>query len=216
MSGAPRVQPIQLPPLVAADPGADCDGATFAEAQLTWSADAVSAIGAEISDSRLATLPSNEFQARRLRLAEVVVDSPAIITWQAPRSNWRGVAVTGGSIGVLDCSGARWDNVVCTGVRIGYLNLREAVLGDVLLADCRIESLDLTGADTTRVALVNCRVDELDLHNRTGTLDLSGLDVAALTRLDGASGWSGATLTEDQARWFGPLLARALGITVVE
>jgi len=213
----PRINAPQLPPLIASDPGTDCDGESFTEAQLSWTDDEASTIGAEMGDSRLTRLPADTLHARRLRLAEVEVSNPVVVSWNAPRSSWRGVVVDGGSIGVLDCSGARWDNVLLTGVRIGYLNLREAMLSDVSLAGCRIGTLDAAGASTTRVALANCQVEDLDLRNRKGEhLDLRGLDVVRLNRVDGADSLVGATLTEQQARWLGPVLGRALGITITE
>ncbi|MBK8446191.1 MAG: hypothetical protein IPL41_05720 [Micropruina sp.] len=214
---APRVSPPQLPPLIASDPGDACDGASFTEAQLAWSGADASTIGAEILDSRVQRLPTDTLHARRLRLAEVEVADPVIVTLNAPRSNWRGVSVSGGSIGVLDCSGSTWRNVVLTDVRIGYLNLREAVLGDVLLTGCRLGTLDAAGASTTRVSLVGCVVEDLDLRNRKGDhLDLRGLDVVRLNKLEGADSLVGATITDQQARWLGPLLATALRITVTE
>ncbi len=213
----PRVNAPQLPPLIASDPGADCDGESFTEAQLGWADDDATAIGAEVADSRLTRLPADTLRCRRLRLTEVEVTDPVVVNWDAPRSSWRGVVVDGGSIGVLDCSGARWDNVLLTGVRIGYLNLREAVLSDVSLVGCRIGTLDAAGASTTRVALQNCLVEDLDLRNRKGEhLDLRGLDVVRLNRLDGADSLVGATLTGQQARWLGPVLGRALRITITE
>ena len=98
-----------------------------------------------------------------------------------------------------------------------YLNLREAALSDVQLIGCRIGTLDLAGARTSRTALTDCRVEDLDLRNRKGEhLDLRGLDVVRLNRLDGADGLSGATITDEQAHWLGPLLARALRIVIAE
>lgn len=214
---APRVAAPRLPPLVGLELGRDADEATVTGSLLTWDCAEASAVGAEITDSRLTRLPAERLSARRLRLAEVEVIDPATVTWDAPRSSWRGVAVTGGSIGVLDASGSRWANVVLRGVRIGYLNLREAALSDVQLIGCRIGTLDLAGARTSRTALTDCRVEDLDLRNRKGEhLDLRGLDVVRLNRLDGADGLSGATITDEQAHWLGPLLARALRIVIAE
>jgi len=213
----PRISPPQLPPLIAGDPGADCDGQSFTEAQLGWADDEATAIGAEIGDSRLTRLPAEALHARRLRLNEVEVSGPVVVTWDAPRSSWRGVVVQGGSIGVLDCSGARWDNVLLRGVRIGYLNLREAVLSDVVLDGCRIGTVDAAGATTTRVALPNSVVEDLDVRDRKGEhLDLRGLDVVRLNRLDGADSLVGATPTDRQAGLLGPVLGRALSITITE
>ncbi len=97
------------------------------------------------------------------------------------------------------------------------MNLREAVLSDVSLTGCRIDTLDLAGASTTRVALDDCRVEELDLRNRKGEhLDLRGLDVVRLNRLDGAEALAGVTITVEQARRLGPVLGRALGMTIWE
>ena len=213
----PRINAPQLPPLIASDPGADCDGESFTEAQLGWTDDEAFAIGTEIGDSRLTRLPAEALHARRLRLTEVEVSDPVAVSWNAPRSSWRGVLVDGGSIGVLDCSGARWDNVLLTGVRIGYLNLRETVLTDVSFVGCRIGTLDAAGASTTRTALDNCLVEDLDLRNRKGEhLDLRGLDVVRLNRLEGADSLVGAILSDQQARWLGPVLGRALRITITE
>lgn len=214
-SDTPRVAPPQLPALSGVEASADADGEPYAEALLSWSVAEASAIGAEISDSQLARLPTDRLHSPRLRLSEVEVSAPAVIDWDAARSNWRGVAVSGGSIGVLDASGSQWNNVCLDGVRIGYLNLREANLSDVRLSGCRIGTLDLAAASTTRVALQECVIDDLDVRNRKGEqLDLRGLDVGRLNRLEGAQSLAGAILTEDQASRLGPLLARALRIAV--
>ena len=213
----PRVSPPQLPPLIALDPGDACDDESFSEALLTWSGEQASLIGADITDSRLARLPSDHLHARRLRLAEVEVTDPSVVTLNAPRSHWRGVVIEGGSIGVLDCSGATWQNVTLQGVRIGYANLREAKLSDVTLTGCRIGTLDLAGATTTRVAVLASLVDDLDVRHRTGNhLDLRGLDVVRLNRLEGADSLVGATITDQQARWLGPTLATSLHIGITE
>ncbi|MFT4295680.1 MAG: hypothetical protein QM582_09745 [Micropruina sp.] len=214
---APRIAAPQLPTLIGAGAGADADGEPFADALLSWTTDEASAIGAEIADSRLVRLPAERLTSRRLRLTEVEVGSPAIVDWDASRSSWRGVAIVGGSIGVLDASGSRWNNVSLAGVRIGYLNLREATLSDVRLTGCRIGTLDLAGATTTRTAVADCLVEDLDVRNRKGEhFDLRGVDVVRLNRLDGADSLVGATVTDQQARWLGPVLARALRITVEE
>ncbi|WP_298133771.1 hypothetical protein [Micropruina sp.] len=213
----PRVNPPQLPPLIGRELGPDADGASLSEARLSWHAEEASAVGATISDSRLVQLPGQRLAARRVRLAEVEVDDPVTITWDAPRSEWRGVVVSGGSIGVLDASGARWNNVLLSGVRIGYLNLREAVVSDVQLTGCRIGTLDLAGANVTRSALAECLVEDLDLHNRKGEhLDLRGLDMVRLNRLDGVDGMAGAIITDEQAHGLGPTLAQALRIRIAE
>lgn len=214
---APRVAAPRLPPLIGREVGPDADGEAFTESLLSFTGEAASAIGLEIGDSRLARLPDRTFAARRLRLTEVEVVDPVTVTWDAPRSAWRGVVLTGGSVGVLDVSGSRWENVIMRNVRIGYLNLREAVLSDVEVIGCRIGTLDLLGATTTRMALSDCRVDDLDLRDRKGEhLDLRGLDVVRLNRLDGADGLAGAVITEEQARWLGPILAGALRIAIAE
>lgn len=213
----PRTSDPQLPPLIGTDVVPDADGGAFAEALLSWSDDEASAIGAEIADSRLTRLPAERLGARRVRLSEVEIADPVTVTVDAPRSSWRGVVVDGGSIGVLDCSGATWRNVALRGVRIGYLNLREASLADVALIGCRIGTLDLVGATTSRVALTECLVEDLDLRKRKGEhLDLRGLDVVRLNRLDGADSLLGAVITEEQSRWLGPVLARALRVTLAE
>ena len=213
----PRLNPPQLPPLVAAEVGDSCDGQSFTEARLGWSGEEASAIGAEINDSQVSRLPTETLHARRLRLSEVQVDDPTVTTWSAPRSHWRGVTVTGGSIGVLDCSGATWHNVSLRGVRIGYANLREAVLNDVALIGCRIGTLDLGAATTTRMAVVDCLVEDLDVRHRKGVhLDLRGLDVVRLNNLEGADSLVGAIISEQQARLLGPVLATTLRITVAE
>lgn len=138
-----------------------------------------------------------------------------MIDWDAARSNWRGVAVSGGSIGVLDASGSQWNNVCLDGVRIGYLNLRQAKLSDVRLSGCRIGTLDLAAATTARVALQECVIEDLHVcDHKAEQLDLRGLDVGRLNRLEGAQSLAGAILTEDQASRLGPLLARALRIAV--
>ena len=82
-------RPPQLPPLIALDPGDACDDESFSEALLTWSGEQASLIGADITDSRLARLPSDHLHARRLRLAEVEVTDPSVVTLNAPRSHWR-------------------------------------------------------------------------------------------------------------------------------
>ena len=64
----PRVSPPQLPPLIALDPGDACDDESFSEALLTWSGEQASLIGADITDSRLARLPSDHLHARRLKI----------------------------------------------------------------------------------------------------------------------------------------------------
>lgn len=213
----PRVSPPQLPPLIAREVGIDADEAAITESLVSWQAAEASAIGVEITDSRLTRLPAERLSARRLRLADVEVAQPTTITWDAPRSTWRGVVVAGGSIGVLDAAGSHWDNVVLRSVRIGYLNLRETALSDVELVGCRIGTLDLAGATATRVALSDCQVEDLDLRSRKGEhLDLRGLDVVRLSRLDGADGLAGAIITDEQARWLAPVLARALRIAIEE
>lgn len=219
MSGVerPRVSPPQLPSLIGRELSADADGATIIEARLSWHVDEASAVGAAISDSRLVRLPSERLAARRTRLTEVEVEDPVTVTWDAPRGDWRGVVVSGGSIGVLDASGARWNNVLLRGVRIGYLNLREAIVSDVQLTGCRVGTLDLAGSTATRTALHDCLVEDLDLHNRKGEhLDLRGLDMVRLNRLDGADGLAGIVVTDEQAHWLGPILARALRISIAE
>ena len=51
------------------------------------------------------------------------------------------------------------------------------------------------------MALRECLVDELDVRHRTGDhLDLRGLDVVRLNRLEGADSLVGATITDQQAR----------------
>lgn len=213
----PRVNPPQLPPLIGRELSPDSDGAAVSETRLSWHEDEASMVGAAISDSQLAQLPSQRLASRRVRLTEVEVADPGTITWDAPRSEWRGVVVTGGSIGVLDASGARWNNVVLRGVRIGYLNLREATVSDVQLAGCRVGTLDLAGANVTRTALQDCLVEDLDLHNRKGEhLDLRGLDMVRLNRLDGVDGLAGTVITDEQAHALGPTLARALRIRIAE
>lgn len=213
----PRLSPPQLPPLIGRELGPDADDATLIEARVSWHAAEASAVGAAISDSRLIQLPTQRLAARRSRLTEVEVDDPVTVTLDAPRADWRGVVITGGSIGVLDASGARWNNVLLRGVRIGYLNLREAVASDVQLVGCRVGTLDLAGASVPRTALAECLVEDLDLRNRKGEhLDLRGLDVVRLNRLDGADGLAGAVITEEQARWLGPILAGALRIAIAE
>lgn len=214
---APRVAPPQLPPLTGQEAPSIADEGAFSEALLSWVDDDASAVGAEIVDSRLVRLAPERLAARRLRLAEVELAAPVTVTLDAARSSWRGVTVEGGSIGVLDCSGATWRNVVLRGVRIGYLNLREASLTDVVLTGCRIGTLDLVGATSTRTALAGCLVEDLDLRHRKGEhLDLRGLDVVRLNRLDGADSMLGVVITEEQARWLGPVLARALRLTLAE
>lgn len=214
-SDAPRVAPPQLPALSGVEAGADADGEPYAEALLSWSVAEASATGAEIPDSRLVGLPTDRLHSPRLRLSEVEVAGPAVIDWDAARSNWRGVAVSGGSIGVLDASGSQWNNVCLDGVRIGYLNLRQAKLSDVRLSGCRIGTLDLAAATTARVALQECVIEDLHVcDHKAEQLDLRGLDVGRLNRLEGAQSLAGAILTEDQASRLGPLLARALRIAV--
>ncbi len=213
----PRVNPPQLPPLIGRELGPDADDATLIEARVSWHAPEATAVGATISDSRLVQLPAQRLAARRTRLTEVEVDDPVTVTWDAPRSEWRGVVISGGSIGVLDASGARWNNVSLRGVRIGYLNLREAVVADVQLTGCRVGTLDLTGSNVTRTALADCLVEDLDLHNRKGEhLDLRGLDMVRLNRLDGVDGMAGAIITDEQAHGLGPILAQALRIRIAE
>ena len=45
---------------------------------------------------------------------------------------------------------------------------------------------------------------------------LRGLDVVRLNRLEGADSLVGATITDQQARWLGPMLAASLRIGITE
>lgn len=213
----PRIVRPTLPPLIAVDAGANVDGQSFTEAQVTFTVETASAIGAEVSDCRIAALPSESLTSRRLRISESEVTNPQVTSWTSPRSHWRSALVSGGSIGVLDASGATLDAVAFRGVRLGYVNLREAHLIDVIFDGCRIGTLDVSGATTTRVALIDCLVDELDLRARKGEhLDLRGVDMVRLERLESANGLAGVVLGPDQVRTLAPTLAESLGIVVTE
>ncbi len=126
----------------------------------------------------------------------------------------RRVRITGGRIGTLDLADADLDEVELRGARIDYLSLAAGRIADLLIADCTIGTLDMPQATVTRVGFENSRADDVDTRGlRAQDLDLRGLE--AVSYLDAAS-LRGAIFSPRQVEYLAPVLARALGIRVLD
>ena len=131
----------------------------------------------------------------------------------APRSRWRDGEVADSRLGTADLSGAEVERLAVRRCKIGYLDLRGAVVSDLSFEGCTVEEVDLTDATVERLALTGCRVDVVDLAVASAAdLDLRGSQASTL---NGIRSLDGVVLDEDQARWFGPLLATKLGARVL-
>jgi uncharacterized protein YjbI with pentapeptide repeats len=114
----------------------------------------------------------------------------------------------------LDLSGSTFNSVRIDGLRIGYANLINGTINDVLFSNCTFDTLDLFGSKLKRVAFENCKVEELDV--RTATLEHFDLRGLVFGQLNGLQSIYGATINEIQLMQLAPLLAKNLGLVVLD
>lgn len=170
--------------------------------------------GCRILGARLRLTGAEEAVLRAARLSEVEIAAPDVPVLRAPYGQWRDVVVTGGRLGTAEAFDAEWTRVALRGVRLRYLNLRSARISDLLLEDCVIDELDLAGAELTRVALPGTRVGRLEADGvRLEAVDLRGVSLATVV---GARSLAGAVVDTAQLMELAPVLAAALGMTVLD
>lgn len=170
--------------------------------------------GSRVLGSRLALAGQEEAVLRAARLSEVVLTAPDVAVLRAPYGQWRDVVVQGGRLGTAEAYDVEWTRVALRGVRIRYLNLRSARVTDLVLEDCVVDELDLGGAELTRVALPGTRVGRLEATGvRLDAFDLRGCTLGVIV---GARDLAGAVVDATQVVELAPLLAAALGLSVVE
>ncbi len=133
-------------------------------------------------------------------------------TLDAPRAEWRDVALTDCRLGAVRAFGGELLRVTITGGKIDYLNLRDASVRELRLVGVTIGDLDLAGVRARDVVVHDCRIRRLDVTGATlGDVDLRGADLA---EIDGLVGLAGATISEEQLVALAPALATQLGIVV--
>jgi uncharacterized protein YjbI with pentapeptide repeats len=105
-----------------------------------------------------------------------------------------------------------FSSVHISSTKLGFVNLSGATLLDVLFTGCAIDELDLSSAKLNRVALIDCTIGTLNLHHAT----LANVDLrrAELSRIDGFTALSGATLSSGQVADLASAFAEHLGIRV--
>ena len=173
--------------------GARLSGTTFAEC-------AFERVGLEEAD------------LRGLHLAECRWSAVAAAVLTIPRSNWRGVAVSGSRLGAVEAYESTWRSVLVEDSKLGYVNARGGTWTDVALRRCVLTELDLSGARLTRVSMADCRIGTLHLNGAT----LADVDLreTRLEVVEGLAGLAGAWVSESQLSELAPLLAAHLGIRV--
>lgn len=146
------------------------------------------------------------------RIIETRIERLNAPVLDATRSTWRDVELSGSRLGALDVYDAEIRSTRIVGSKFDWINLRSSTLEDVLFEDCTIDELDLGGVTATRVAFVNCRASSVSLvHARLKDVDLRGLEMGAISNLEGMSG---ATLNAQQVTELAPAFASHLGIRV--
>jgi uncharacterized protein YjbI with pentapeptide repeats len=211
---SPRLSPVVLPELLDGDAdallrGGRLDGLRFAD---------LDAAGAELGGSvldecLLRAVVLDDAVLDGARIVDSVLDGVTATALRAARVVLRDVRLEGCRIGAAEWFAAELTRVELVGCRIDYLALADARLEDVRLRDCTVGDLDLRGAVVQRTAIVDSRVRELSVGGaRLEHLDLRGAD---LDRIDSATHLAGAIVSTDQLPRFAPLLAEALGITVL-
>lgn len=147
-------------------------------------------------------------------LLDVAIEEPRTPVLSLRGASVRRLRITGGRIGTLDLTEARIGELELRGVRIDYATLAAAKADDVLIAECSFRALDLPQAVLSRVRFEDSRADEVDVRGlRAVDTDLRGLD--ALSYLDVLS-LKGTTMSAPQVAQLAPVLARSLGIDVVD
>jgi uncharacterized protein YjbI with pentapeptide repeats len=151
---------------------------------------------------------------RGSRFDEVVLDRISATVLRAAEATWQDVHVRNSRIGSAEFYESEWRSVQFTNCKIGYLNLRHATLTDVRFRDCQIDEIDLGDATVTRAAFPGSTLTSLDLRSADlVALDLRGLE---LSTISGVESISGAWVDESQLVSLAPILARHLGLRVVE
>lgn len=154
----------------------------------------------------------NETRLDESHLVETTVEAARGTTVHLRDGSWRQVTWTDCRLGALLATGARLDGVTVRGGKIDFLALAGATVHELRLEGVWIGELGLGGATVRRLTLASCRVDRIDAAGATlRECDLRGGEIAVV---DGIAGLAGATISEDQAVAFAPMLAGALRIRV--
>ncbi len=212
---APRLDPVVLHDLEDGDEallatGARLEGLRFADLDATGrdlrsvTIDECLLTGSTLDD---AVLDGGRF-------SDSVLDGVAATALRGRGLVLRDVRLEGCRIGAAEWYEAELSRVELIGCRIDYLALADGTVEDVRFVGCTLGDVDLRGATVRRTAFEDCRLRELSARDaRLTGLDLRGAD---LDRIDGVTSLAGAIVSDSQLPRLAPLLAEALGISVVE
>jgi uncharacterized protein YjbI with pentapeptide repeats len=218
---APRLTALRMPRLEDADTAGDLTEETFETARLRFTGGGSADLSfSALSESTIEGAHAEQLQAPGVSFNEVVVSELDVVTWRGRDSTWRDVEIGPGRIGSIDLSNSELRAVRFSGLRLGYCDLGAARLTDVEFIGCTFGALDLPSATLARVRFTECTVDELDLRmTECASVDIRGLEIGARLELAGRNGrapLTGIYASPEQARDLAPVLARTVGLSLVE
>ena len=148
------------------------------------------------------------------RFEEVILERISATVLRATDSTWQDVHIRNSRIGSAELYESEWRSVRFTNCKIGYLNLRHATLTDIQFTSCQIDEIDLGDATVTRASFPDSTLATLDLRgSNLVALDLRGLELSTISGLESIAGtW----VDENQLVSLAPILARHLGLRVIE
>lgn len=218
---APRRSSLRLPRLDDVDTEATLSDESFESARFRFEGrDSVDLDFSVLSESSIEGARVEQLRAQAVSFSEVAIAELDVVTWRGRDSTWRDVEIGPGRIGSIDLSDSELRAVRFAGLRLGYCDLHAARLTDVEFVGCTFGALDLPSATLARVRFVDCTVDELDLRMaECASVDIRGLEVGTRLELAGRNGrapLAGIHASAEQARDLAPVLARTVGLTLVE
>ena len=129
-------------------------------------------------------------------------------------TGWQDVTLAGCALAGVQAFSASMRRVTFRDCKLDSVNFRSATLTDVRFEDCLLRDAEFGGAKLLRVSFGGCTLARADFTKVSCTeVDLRG---AALGITAGYESLRGATIDSVQLIALAPLLARHLGITVID
>lgn len=168
---------------------------------------------ASVLNCRFTDVRSQDVDLRGASVRETEVIRPDFTVTQAWRGRWSDVRVEAGRLGVLEAYDSAWNAVELVGCKLSFVNLRGSEVSDLTLRECQIEELDVSEGSIRRASLSGSHVKRLNFRGaRMENVDLRGADYDEIA---GVMSMRGTLLTESQLAELAPLMAEALGISVL-
>jgi uncharacterized protein YjbI with pentapeptide repeats len=152
---------------------------------------------------------------RRSKFGDVWLHTTRLVGADLAETEWLDVAIVSAVFAGVEAFSSQWRRAVFKGCKLESVNFRASLFADVTFEDCVLRDVDWTGATLTAVRFPGSALRGARFSRAT----MKKADFRGATELDFADGYEslkGAIIDTGQLITIAPMLAAAVGITVVD